>query len=314
MGYSDCVESASLEIISCPPQFRTEALSLALRNIAPSQRREIAGEAWQATLNDNSRAGEGLFVALRGNDLCGAVWSQPQPGNTAVLWPPHLTTGEQSLTSRALIQAAAKWLDAAQIGMAQVLLPDRDQDVAGLLEAVGFRYLAELLYLTCEAERFSAERPSRHDLEFVPYETSQRARLAHLIERTYLDSLDCPALNGARRMEDVIAGYQATGDFRPAMWQIARSGSEDVGVLLMADHPGARHWELVYMGLIRAARGRGWGRQITQHAQVMARDAAVERIVLAVDAANSPALAMYRGTGFETWDRRHVYVRFASTA
>jgi len=85
-------------------------------------------------------------------------------------------------------------------------------------------------------------------------------------------------------------------------------------VLLLADHPSARHWELVYMGLVPEARGRGWGRQITQHAQLMARRAGVDRIVLAVDAANSPALEMYRAAGFEKWDRRHVLVRFPSSA
>jgi ribosomal protein S18 acetylase RimI-like enzyme len=291
-----------------------EALSLALRDIAPSQRREIAGELWQTGANSNSHAAEGLFVALRGDELCGAVWSQPQPGNTAVLWPPQLIQGESAQIMRPLLHAAVQWLDTQAIGMAQVLLPSRDEPIIAQLEAAGFRHLAELLYLTCEAERFPNQPPSRHELEFVVYEESQRTRVAGLIEQTYLDSLDCPALNGARNMDDVIAGYQATGAFRPEMWRIVRSGREDVGVLLLADHPSSRHWELVYMGLVPGARGRGWGRQITQHAQLMARHAVVDRIVLAVDAANSPALQMYRAAGFEIWDRRHVYARFATIA
>jgi ribosomal protein S18 acetylase RimI-like enzyme len=66
----------------------------------------------------------------------------------------------------------------------------------------------------------------------------------------------------------------------------------------------------MYMGLVPEARGRGWGRQITQHAQWSASRAGVERIVLAVDRVNEPALRMYRSTGFEMWDRRCVYVRF----
>jgi ribosomal protein S18 acetylase RimI-like enzyme len=111
-------------------------------------------------------------------------------------------------------------------------------------------------------------------------------------------------------MEDVIAGYQATGVFRSELWQIIRKDGVEVGVLLLADHTSAGHWELVYMGLVPAARGHGWGRQITQHAQLLAQRAEIERIVLAVDSANSPALAMYRTAGFEKWDRRHVYVRF----
>jgi ribosomal protein S18 acetylase RimI-like enzyme len=181
-----------------------------------------------------------------------------------------------------------------------------------MLESAGFSHLAELYYLTCEAARFATGRLPEHKLQFIPYDERGRARLGKLIEQTYVGTLDCPALNGARGMDDVITGYQATGVFRPEMWQVVRHDSEDVGVLLLADHPSARHWELVYMGLVPEARGRGWGRQITQHAQTLARLANVERIVLAVDAANSPALSMYRAAGFEMWDRRHVYVRFAN--
>jgi ribosomal protein S18 acetylase RimI-like enzyme len=64
------------------------------------------------------------------------------------------------------------------------------------------------------------------------------------------------------------------------------------------------------MGLVPSARGCGWGRQIAQHAQYLVQRAQVERIVLAVDAANEPALRMYDRAGFKSWDRRTVYVRF----
>jgi ribosomal protein S18 acetylase RimI-like enzyme len=69
----------------------------------------------------------------------------------------------------------------------------------------------------------------------------------------------------------------------------------------------------MYTGLIPEARGRGWGRQITQHAQWMARQAGIERIVLAVDSVNVPAIRMYQSTGFEMWDKRSVYVRFPAS-
>jgi mycothiol synthase len=287
-----------------------EALSLVLCDIAPSQRQDIAQELCDQE-PAATHAEHGLFAALRGERLCGAVWGQPQPGNTAVLWPPQLTPAEQEQTAHPLAEAAVCWLDSAAIGMSQVLLPGRTVPGVGVLESVGFRHLADLLYLSCEADRFPTQ-VARHDLEFVAYESSHHVRLAKLIEQTYLDTLDCPDLNGARHMDDVIAGYQATGMFRPENWLIVRSGAQDVGVLLLAEHPSARHWELVYMGLVPAARGYGWGRQITQHAQELARRANVERIVLAVDAANVPALAMYRAAGFEMWDRRTVYVRFAA--
>jgi ribosomal protein S18 acetylase RimI-like enzyme len=169
--------------------------------------------------------------------------------------------------------------------------------------------LADLLYLTCEAERFPASA-TKNELEFVEYEETQRDRLIDLVEQTYQGSLDCPALNGARRLEDVLAGYRATGSYRAENWLIAREAERDVGVLLLTDHPSARHWELMYMGLVPAARGRALGRQITRHALWLGKCAGVERIVVAVDAANRPALAVYERAGFAAWDRRSVFVRF----
>ena len=85
-------------------------------------------------------------------------------------------------------------------------------------------------------------------------------------------TLDCARrLNGVRDIDDVVNGYQATGVFCPEKWQFVRSDGRDVGVLLLADHPKAKHWELMYMGLIPEVRGRGWGRQITRYAQWLAR-------------------------------------------
>ena len=40
-----------------------------------------------------------------------------------------------------------------------------------------------------------------------------------------------------------------------------------------------------------------------------ARQAERKRLVLAVDAANEPALRMYAAAGFQAWDRRSVFVR-----
>jgi ribosomal protein S18 acetylase RimI-like enzyme len=110
-------------------------------------------------------------------------------------------------------------------------------------------------------------------------------------------------------MDDVLEGYRAVGRFRPERWQNARSDNHDVGCLLLADHGPESSWELMYMGLAPEARGRGFGLEITRHAQWLASRDNVERLLLAVDASNYPALAMYAQAGFEIWDRRSVFAR-----
>jgi ribosomal protein S18 acetylase RimI-like enzyme len=303
------MQGSSTEIIRCPPERMPEALALVLTELTPSQRRDIATSLLNVEVAADL-AHEPLHIATRSGQLCGAAWGQRQIGNIAVFWPPRLGAGEDVETSHRLAGAVVNDLDVAAVEMSQVLVGPTDSDVVMVLELVDFGLLAELLYMTCESSRFPAQRPASTELAFIAYDNSQRTRLMQLIERSYEGTLDCAALNGVRHVDNVVTGYQATGAYRPENWLLLRSGNADVGVLLLAEHPQAGHWELMYMGLIPEARGHGWGRQITQHAQWLAGRAGVERIVLAVDAVNEPALRMYRSSGFEMWDRRMVYVRF----
>jgi ribosomal protein S18 acetylase RimI-like enzyme len=307
IGYLERMESAPFEIIRCPPQRVAEALAMVLSDIAPSQRREIARGLLEAD-DPAELVNEPLYAAMRGERLCGAAWGQRQAGNVALFWPPQLAPGEDQQTVTALAQAVVRVLDDTAIEMTQALLPSSDASAASILQAVGFRRLAELLYMSCEAACFPAQPPG--ELEFEAYSGAKRDRLTALVEQTYEQTLDCVALNGRRTIDEVINGYQSTGVFRPENWRIVRGQGQDVGVLLLAEHPQAGHWELMYMGLVPAARGRRWGPLIAEYAKWLERGAGVERIVLAVDAANTPALRMYRTAGFEMWDRRLVYVRF----
>ena len=303
------MQGGSLEIIRCPPERLAEALPLVLTELAPSQRREIAASLLRVD-DPADLANEPLYIALRDSQLCGAAWGQRQSGNIAVFWPPRLIVGEDLATANQLAERVVQSLDDTAIEMTQVLVAPSDSDIVPALTHVDFRHLADLMYLTCESSRFPQQWPHPCDVQFTPYDGTQRTRLMRLIERSYEGTLDCEGLNGVRDVDNVVTGYQATGEYRPENWQIVRSGDADVGILLLADHPKVGHWELMYMGLVPEARGRGWGRQVTQHAQWLAGRAGVQRIVLAVDAVNAPALRMYRSTGFEMWDRRTVYMRF----
>ena len=286
-----------------------EALTLVLTDIAPSQRGDIARGLLK--IDDPAELdNEPIYIALRGEQLCGAAWGQRQTGNIAMLWPPQLAPGEDEQTALRLAEAVVRVLDETAIEMTQALLPSSDAAAAPVLQAVGFDHLAQLLYMSCEANRFPTDPPTASQLEFEPYSGAKRGRLMAIVERTYERTLDCVGLNGMRTISEVITGYQDTGVFRPENWRIVRRRGEDIGVLLLTDHPQARHWELMYMGLVPESRGSGCGAEITQYAKWLAHCAGVERIVLAVDAANMPALRMYRMTGFEIWDRRTVYVRF----
>lgn len=302
------VSPAIIEVVPCPAKQLRNALELVLRDLMPEQRRSIAAQVIGE--HADGSACDTLVVARRGNELCGAAWGQLQPGKTAIFWIPQFASSTTTEVTEDLTQAAVVALDAANAEMTQALLPDRSAPIAGALESAGFYYLADLLYLSSDVLPLSIDSTAADGLCYVTYDDSKRERLIALLERTYEETLDCAAMNGKRQMDDVLDGYRATGVFQPENWLIVEREGRDVGVLLLAEDPAAALFELVYMGLVPEARGKGFGAQVARHAVRLAGKANAERVVLAVDAANSPALAMYGRAGFTEWDRRTVYVRF----
>src|SRR5262245_26527489 len=164
------MDSAFPEIISCPLNRRVEALSLVLCDIAPSQRQDIAATFPETSPGDVELAGGGLFVAMRGQQLCGAAWGQRQPGNTAVFWPPQLIPGETQQTADQLANTVAAERDRGRVAMTQVLLPPGDVDHVDVISSAGFRHLADLLYLSWEAGQNAAQPDKDRVLDFLPFD------------------------------------------------------------------------------------------------------------------------------------------------
>jgi mycothiol synthase len=291
----------------CPRSLRGDALRLLHAATAAGQQESLA-QAVAAASEADDDAWAGLFVA--GDSVDGAIWIQPTPGNTAIVWPPTPTAPAVS----ALFQAAATFVDDAGIALAQLIVAEQDGFSPQKLAACGFPKLADLVYLFAELAH-TTRQPSV-SAQFVPRAGDDPDRLAELVERTYVDTQDCPVLDGVRPTSEVLAGYRAQGRCLPDHWYTIyddKGGAGDgVGVLILADHPAAGNWELVYMGVVPEARGRRLGDQIVNFARQTAARHGAQRLVLAVDAANAPALAMYGRTGFSEWDRRTVYARLAS--
>jgi mycothiol synthase len=168
--------------------------------------------------------------------------------------------------------------------------------------------MAELLSMMSLAAQFPTSAP-RSSLRLESAPAADDSRLAAVVERTYEGTLDCPRLNGVREVRDVLAGYRACGAFDPAQWFIVCREKRDVGCLLLTDHPDEDQWEIVYAGLVPEERGAGSGLALARHAQWVARQAGRSRLVLAVDAANVPAVSTYTAAGFVIWDRRRAFLR-----
>lgn len=290
---------------------RRQALELVLRPLAPEARGPLLdslGAAEPQLLGPL----DAMLIAERGGGILAAAWAQPAPGRAAALWAPEWT-GERPADAEPveteLVAAAARACDAGEVGMAQALFEQASDPRFAALEANGFFRIAELEYLGRAAPQQLEPAATGDGLTFEPYDLSQHARLKRVLKQTYLDSLDCPGLEGIRDLEDVLAGYRATGKHDPGHWLFAVEEGTDLGVLLMADHPDSAQAELVYMGVTPSARGRGLGAKLVDEAMRAATRMGADHLMVAVDRQNEPARRLYLRAGLAAWAKRFVYVR-----
>ncbi|MHC4399176.1 MAG: GNAT family N-acetyltransferase [Planctomycetota bacterium] len=294
------------------PERCLDLLWLVFGHLPSDERAEHVETVLEAARAGTLRPGA-LLAARRGERVVGGIFLELQPGKAALLWPPRLVPEEPAATARQLLARGTEFLTKERVHVAYALLRGSAEEDAALLCHVGFEPLAELLYAVSVKDDFPVEAPST-TLEFEPYATSDRGRLIRVVEATYESTLDCPGLNDVRQTADVLAGYRAIGVFEARRWRIVRNGGRDVGCLLLTDHPNLGSWELIYMGLVPSARGNRWGKDIARYAQWLTGRAGRDRLMLAVDAANGPAVRMYESVGFRRFDRRNAYLKVINTA
>jgi ribosomal protein S18 acetylase RimI-like enzyme len=293
----------------CDPATDKEALALAAQAWPQAER---AGY-WQAirSLVSHGDGQRAVLLAIRNaHRLLAAQVAQVLPGNVAIVWSPQFETpiaSEQLQLAAALFARMNHELKQGGAQMAQSLVSASDEATARSFLIGGFSKAADLLYLAAEVN--DAAEPPALPFELEAFTPQHEKRWLQLIDRTYAGTLDCPLIDGLRKTEDVFAGYQAVGEFRPELWQIAVMNGVDVGCLLVNLHPDVGHAEIVYVAIVPEVRGRGWGLALTRHAQWLARQTKSQRLVLAVDAANEPAIRLYSKAGFDVFDRRAVWIR-----
>jgi ribosomal protein S18 acetylase RimI-like enzyme len=287
------------------------ALNLVFRELPSDRRpRRISESLGLARLNP--AAVSDLLAAYRGTEMVAAVWGQVMPGKTAVVWGPGLKIGENTAAVQKLLARLVARLADQQVRVVQGL--PASSAAAEQFGGCGFDACLDLLYLAANVNPASVDHETGQseasDLRFVPYQPDLRPEFAAVIEATYEETLDAPLLNGKRDVEDVIDGYLTTGSFNAGRWSLVRSADRAVGCLLLADHPDRDQCELVYMGLLPAERGRGWGKQLVDYALWQTAQADRQQLILAVDAENDPAIRIYSEAGFQPFLRQAVRIRF----
>jgi ribosomal protein S18 acetylase RimI-like enzyme len=238
-----------------------------------------------------------------GQQRSGVLLAQVLAGRAALIWP--IRASSESLANR-LLERALEELRSRGVIVAQSLAtPDRS-DEAKAFQIAGFADGGELLYMAATQEAFLAEFKSDVAFDLV---SADDPELARVVAQTYQGSLDCPLVDGWRTIDDVLAGYLATGTHRPELWRLLRRRGETVGCLLLSDFPEHQQGELTYLGICPQHRGQGLGLIATRWTLHFAQQVNWHQVLLAVDAQNEPARRVYRDAGFREVTVRRLLAR-----
>lgn len=309
----------------CPPELLEAALGVLYQRVPDSLRARLVADVLQeARTGQVDLSGLWIAVAPAGGlhslasspRILGTLLTQPLAGRAAAVWAPEVrpSLGRRT-TATALVRTALADLQARGFRVAQAVLDESAsrQGAADLIRG-GLPRVTELLYLERDTRIPLSFPPSPHPeplpLQWQAFDPRAESELKSLLQATYHSSLDMPELDGVRSLDDILQGLRATsGRFVPDRWQLGRVADQpELGVvLLLSEVPERDAWEVAYLGVTPAARGRGLGRAAIQRALELAAPHAA-RLELAVDLRNHPATRLYQAAGFVGFDHRAVHL------
>jgi ribosomal protein S18 acetylase RimI-like enzyme len=240
-----------------------------------------------------------------------------------------LANSHDDATAMALFQAIEPTIASPQTPFAQYLNETSPAErgsshIAGVWRRAGFKCEARLDFKLWDL----LSPPDCPTGDFASYENAGRsgrfagqtwrgyrsnnddAVFAAVIEQTYRDSLDCPALACFRSGAQALTSHQATGLFRHEGWVMLQIDGEAAGLLLLNEQPEQEATEIVYMGIVPAWRGKRLGQILLAKAATLSQEWGRNRVLLAVDSTNLPAARLYEQAGFRTWMSCDVWLRF----
>lgn len=235
----------------------------------------------------------------------------PNPGRTAMVFvtTPYAGAGVEAVGE--LIRLAIAELPSARVALAQVLLDPADSLTRSAFDRGGFESLALLSYMerhmTTGRDRSRVQWPD--GIEPHVWSEVRRDDLLRILERSYIETLDCPRLCGLRSTADILEGHLRTGRHDPELWTLLYEKGDPVAALLLNPSPATQSVELVYLGLAPQARRRGLASLLLKHGLSLLCGRTERSIHLAVDEQNAPALRLYRAHGFRTTLRRLAMIR-----
>ncbi|MCY2979083.1 MAG: GNAT family N-acetyltransferase [Planctomycetota bacterium] len=192
---------------------------------------------------------------------------------------------------------------------------DSARDLA--LASAGMNPVAKLIQMERDEIRRPLASPTIQNgkLGFKQHDEISTRDWHAIIEATYIETLDVPELNGLRNIGNTLEGYASTQPrmtqpIIPGTWWVIQDGCVNIGCLLLTPNDD-QHCELTYLGLAPSSRGLGHSRAIMDHLDRWVTSHGFERMTLAVDIRNTPAIRLYQSRGFVAERFVQAWIRVA---
>lgn len=295
---SDSMAARTLHWIhaDCPAAQREPLIEDVLNKLS------LAPLDWQTHLRPQLREADGALVA--------GCYFKLLSGQVATLGGVRAAQGweEQAV---GLLTQQLNALQAARVPQIQAIVHSDQWQTSELVRQAGMVQLTRVTHQWLALEQLTRQPPEPDiaSLQWRPACELSHEQLAELIDQTFEHTLDCPAINGLRSSQQVLEGFledRTLAELGHA-WQIVEVQGELVGCLLLQTHLPSL-LEIVYLGLLPAARGKSWGQQLVQRALRYAAEHGLHSVAAAVDEQNWPALELYRRFGFRPQQSFEVWL------
>lgn len=256
---------------------------------------------------------EHVLVVRRGERMIrGVVVFSPCAGAAGQVWPPRVLAGTDSAkVEDALVQGALDRLRSYEVHFVQAMLAPGEDNLAPSLLRAGFAHLSALLTLAHPlylADDLSQDRELDPPLIWRRFVDSDAEVFQRTLLETYEGTLDFPELNGLRDVSEIMQAHEKHGRCDPDYWFLVCREGRPQGVVLLIEMPEWNEWELSYIGVVPAERGKGIGRAMVQETIRIARRLATSQLTVSVDSRNVPAWQLYVNLGFRALDEYKVYL------
>ena len=202
------------------------------------------------------------------------------------------------------VQMAKSTIKQHGVAVVHVLLAEFDEEAMLLYKDAGFTNLATLQYMEWSAKQTQQKPIQTNIAEFCETSTLEHQILKATLQQTFLGSLDCPKIHGKRSIEDILKSHQGFESNDLSLWFIILFKNEPAGVLLLNPSKDEQYLELAYLGITPEMRRKGLAKEAMHYAINLATKRGCNKIVLAVDNTNIPAITLYKKINFQETTKR----------